>query len=65
MQPSLCTGLPRLHHPVFDGQDFDRASQDRFFLQVADPSADASMLADLLDGLGPVSVRAVPIEVGE
>lgn len=25
-------GLPRLHHPVFDADDFNLASRDRFFL---------------------------------
>ena len=51
------TGLPRLHHPVFDAHGFDRASQDRFFLVVADPSADAARVAALLDGLAPLSIR--------
>jgi len=53
------TGLPRLNHPVFAARDFDRASQDRFFLAVADPAADVERLAALLDGLGPLSVREV------
>ena len=30
------SGLPRLHHPVFAAHGFERASQDRFFLAVAD-----------------------------
>ncbi|MDB5413276.1 MAG: hypothetical protein JWR10_1611 [Rubritepida sp.] len=55
----VTTGLPRLHHPVFDGRGFDRASQDRFFLAVADPAADVERLSALLDGLGPLSVREV------
>jgi len=53
----LQAGLPRLHHPVFDGHDFRLASQDRFFLSVADPSANPERLAALLDGLAPLSVR--------
>jgi hypothetical protein len=28
--------LPRLHHPLFDINGFERASQDRFFLFIAD-----------------------------
>lgn len=28
----LLNGLPRPHHPIFNAQGFDRASQDRFFL---------------------------------
>ena len=51
------TGLPRLHHPVFDAHGFERASQDRFFLAVADPRADAARVAALLDGLAPLSIR--------
>lgn len=56
----VSTGLPRLHHPLFAARDFDRASQDAFFLAVQDPKVDAARLALLLDGLGPVSVREVP-----
>ncbi|MFC0410685.1 DUF3341 domain-containing protein [Roseomonas elaeocarpi] len=51
--------LPRLHHPVFDGRDFRLASQDRFFLSVADPAAEPERLAALLDGLAPLSIRRV------
>ncbi|APT58685.1 DUF3341 domain-containing protein [Roseomonas gilardii] len=59
----FASGLPRLHHPIFAARDFERASQDRFFLSVADPGADEARLAALLDGLGPVSVRVVPMVV--
>jgi hypothetical protein len=52
-------GLPRLNHPVFAAHGFARASQDRFFLAVADPEVDAARLAALLDGLGPLAVREV------
>ena len=51
--------LPRLHDQVFGIPGFERASQDRFFLSVADPAADERRLSDLLDGLGLVSVQAV------
>jgi hypothetical protein len=57
----ITTRLPLLHHPIFEGRDFGRASQDRFFLAVADDSADERTLAALLDGLGPVQVRPVPV----
>lgn len=54
----LCTtGLPRPHHPVFEAHGFERASQDRFFLSVADPGADGARIASLLDGLAPLSIR--------
>ena len=55
----VATGLPRLHHPAFTAHGFERASQDRFFLSVADPAADADRLSALLDGLAPLSVREV------
>ncbi|MDO9708766.1 DUF3341 domain-containing protein [Paracraurococcus lichenis] len=55
----LATGLPRLHHPAFAAHGFDRASQDRFFLAVADPAVDAARLAAALDGLAPLSIREV------
>lgn len=55
----VANGLPRLHDRVFAARDFERASQDRFFLSVADAGTDEDRLAALLDGLGPVSVRAV------
>lgn len=55
----VASGLPRLHDRVFAALGFDRASQDRFFLSVADPQADEDRLAALLDGLGPLSIRRV------
>lgn len=33
-------GLPRLHHPLFDIDGFERATQDRFMLALHAPSAD-------------------------
>jgi hypothetical protein len=53
-------GLPRLHHPVFAAPGFERASQDRFFLSVADPEADAARLMALLEGIDVLSVQPVP-----
>lgn len=55
----VSTGLPRLNHPAFATRGFDRASQDRFFLAVADPALDAAGFAAALDGLGPLSIREV------
>ncbi|MCO6417963.1 DUF3341 domain-containing protein [Siccirubricoccus sp. KC 17139] len=55
----VSTGLPRLHHPAFAAHGFARASQDRFFLAVADPAVDAARLAAALDGLAPLSIREV------
>lgn len=55
----ISTGLPRLHHPAFAAQGFARASQDRFFLAVADPAVDAAQLAAVLGDLGPLAIREV------
>ena len=56
------TGLPRLHHPLFAAEGFERASRDRFFLTVGALSSEAatSTARDLLLGLGAVSIREVP-----
>jgi hypothetical protein len=52
----LLNGLPRLHHPIFNAPNFDRASQDRFFLFVekTDPLYDAEETDRFLRGLGGV-----------
>jgi hypothetical protein len=45
----LLSRLPRLHHPVFEIDGFERASADRFWLGVdeADPQFDARVSDDL------------------
>ncbi len=43
-------GLPRLHHPLFDLPGFDRASQDRFLLELEAPQTSSEReraIADL------------------
>ena len=56
--------LPRLNHPVFNIDGFERASQDRYFLCVEaesdgfDPAEVERHLADLHDG--PVAIQKVP-----
>lgn len=54
--------LPRPHHPVFNVPQFERASQDRFFLCVfaADPKFDAPQTRRFLEGLKPISIAEVP-----
>ncbi len=46
--------LPRHHHPVFDSQRFDRASDDRFFVSVdaQDPRFEAKATPELLRKAG-------------
>jgi hypothetical protein len=56
----ISTELPRLHHPVFNAPGIERASQDRFFLSVADPQVDVAGLMDLLEGIDTLSIQPVP-----
>jgi len=46
--------LPRHHHPLFESQRFERASDDRFFISIEsrDPRFDAHSTPDLLRGAG-------------
>ncbi|WP_230533088.1 DUF3341 domain-containing protein [Microvirga roseola] len=54
--------LPRLNHPVFAVPDFERASQDRFFIWIRadDPLFDLEETSRLLTALNPQALREVP-----
>ncbi len=56
--------LPRLNHPAFNIPDFTRATQDRYFLTVAehDRPLDCDAIESALDGLAerPLRVTRVP-----
>lgn len=58
---ALCR-LPRLHHPLFSVDGFERATMDRFFLCIAasDPRFERQATASLLARLGATEVREVP-----
>ena len=51
----LLNGLPLLHHPLFNVPQFDRSSQDRFFLciEATDPQFDRRITAAFLATLKP------------
>ncbi len=53
-------GLPRLHHPMFEVDGFERASVDRFWLGVdrADPCFDESV-SDALEGAGALRCERI------
>lgn len=53
--------LPQPYHPVFNAQDFHRASQDRFFLciEAADPAFDLVRTREFLESLRPEKVVEV------
>jgi len=57
----ISNGLPRLYHPVFNAQDFDLASRNRFFLciRAADPQFDRGRTQAFLQSLQPQRVSGV------
>lgn len=53
--------LPRLHHPMFDVDGFERLSEDRFFLVIETDGPDAlECAAGELRDLGADTVQQVP-----
>jgi hypothetical protein len=56
-------GLPRPHHPLFGVPQFDRATQDRFFLCIrrTDPLYHQRTTRDFLQRLGARGVVDVPM----
>jgi hypothetical protein len=57
----LLTLLPCLHHPVFNWDRFQRATDDGFFLvlEVADPKFDLSASRQLLQGMGGTHITEI------
>jgi hypothetical protein len=57
-------GMPRLYHPLFAVEGFERASQDRFVLAIACPEGDDDrrQAIDLLRGAGAGAVREIEQE---
>lgn len=55
-------GLPRLHHPVFNVEEFEAASHNRFFLciEAEDPKFNEGAVRRFLEGLAPLRVLEVP-----
>jgi len=57
----LLTLLPRLHHPVFNWDRFQRATDDGFFLvlEVTDPKFDPTASRQLLQGMGGAHITEI------
>ena len=57
----LLNGLPRPHHPIFNAKNFERATQDRFFLCIesSDPKYDEGETKAFLQSLNPNEVSEV------
>jgi len=53
--------LPKPYHPMFNLPEFERASQDRFFLciEADDPIFDATKTREFLQRLNPLNVAEV------
>jgi Protein of unknown function (DUF3341) len=55
-------GLPMPYHPVFNVEEFRKASENKFFLVVfsSDPNYDAARTRSFLQGLAPRMIAEVP-----
>lgn len=53
--------LPRLHHPLFDAENFSRVTDNGFFIciEAADQSFDLDRTVEFLESLGALSVEAI------
>jgi hypothetical protein len=58
----VLNGLPRLYHPLFEVEEFELASRNRFFLCLPahDPVFAPGPARDLLEELHPLLLREVP-----
>ncbi len=58
----VLNGLPRLYHPLFEVEEFELASRNRFFLclPARDPVFAPGPARDLLEELHPLLLREVP-----
>ena len=51
-------GLPQPYHPIFNAKNFERATDDRFFLciEATDPKFDPKAVEQFLKSLNPLGV---------
>jgi hypothetical protein len=57
------SGLPKPYHPVFNVPEFERASQDRFFLciETSDRIFHPEQTREFLQSLHPLMIAEVPM----
>ena len=57
----VMNGLPRPYHPAFNAKNFERATQDRFFLCIRgdDPQFDRAKTREFLAQCGPENVEEI------
>lgn len=57
----ILNNFPEPHHPIFNAKNFDRASQDRFFLciEANDERFEPERTRRFLERLGPIAVSEV------
>lgn len=55
------SGLPKPHHPIFNGSAFHRASQDRYFLciEADDAKYGEASATEFLESFGPNSIEPI------
>lgn len=53
----LLSGMPRLHHPVFDVEGFESATIDRFWLGIDDPQPVSETVRERMVALGSGAIR--------
>jgi hypothetical protein len=58
---TILSGLPRLHHPLWEWPDFHRASHDKFFIviEAIDPKFNEKASPDLLRELGGTNLTFI------
>lgn len=54
-------GLPRLHHPLFSSERFERVTDDKFFISIesTDSKFDSAQTADFLREIGAKHVEVI------
>jgi len=57
----VLSGLPRLHHPLWEWESFTRATHDKFFIviEAGDPRFDKYATVDLLQQLGGTNLTFI------